>query len=109
MSGKHTESPPRSKENHQESKRQLFNSFKTEELTNASLKRYLNLNRYSLAIQCKLANNKKTFKKLYPEIDKSLLNFKQRVLLIMPIKLLILTKKLHLTLIKNRIYISSYK
>ena len=98
-----------SKENHQESKRILFNSFKTEEQTNASLKNYLNLNRYSLAIQCKLAKNKKTFKKLYPEIDKSLLNFKQKMLLIIPIKILVLTKKIHLKLIKNNIYISSYK
>ncbi|MDD7885336.1 glycosyltransferase family 2 protein [Flavivirga sp. 57AJ16] len=98
-----------SKENHQESKRALFNSFKTEENTNKSLKKYLNLNRYSLAIQCKLVKNKRTFKKLYPEIDKSLLNLKQKLLLITPYQLVILIKKVHLALIKNHIYISSYK
>ena len=98
-----------SKENHQESKRNLFNSFKDEESTNATLKKYLNLNRYSLAIQCKLAKNNKTFKKLYPEIDKTLLNLKQKILLVMPSHLLVLTKRIHLSLIRNRVYISSFK
>jgi len=98
-----------SKENHQESKRMLFNSFKAEEKVNASLKKYLNLNRYSLAIQCKLANNKKTFKKLYPEIDKSLLNLKQVLLLKFPSSVLQIIKKIHLFLIDSQIYISSYK
>lgn len=98
-----------SKENHQESKRDLFNNFKNEESNNVTLKNYLNLNRYSLAIQCKFSNNKTTFKKLYSEIDKSLLNLKQKILLELPIKSLILVKKIHLLLIKNHIYISSYK
>lgn len=98
-----------SKENHQESKRMLFNSFKIEEQSHPSLKRYLNLNRYSLAIQCKLANNKKTFQKLYPEIDKSLLNFKQKLLLHLPRFALKLFKRFQKILIKNQIYLSSFK
>tara|TARA_R110002049_G_scaffold116110_1_gene268460 strand:+ start:22671 stop:23606 length:936 start_codon:yes stop_codon:yes gene_type:complete len=98
-----------SKENHQESKRELFNSFKTEEASSPTLKTYLNLNRYSLAIQCKLADNKKTFEKLYPEINKARINFKQKILLVLPHRLLVLIKKIHLVFIKNRIYISSYK
>ncbi|OEJ98980.1 hypothetical protein A8C32_07300 [Flavivirga aquatica] len=98
-----------SKENHQESKRILFNSFQQEEKLNKSLNIYLNLNRYSLAIQCKLAKNKTTFAKLYPEIDKKLLNFKQKILLEMPSNILMLTKKFHLFLITKGIYISSFK
>ena len=98
-----------SKENHQECKRLLFNSFKKEEQNNKSLKRYLNLNRYSLAIQCKLVKNMNTFKKLYPEIDKSLLNFRQKTLLMAPNGLVRFIKILHLILIKNKIYISSFK
>ncbi len=98
-----------SKENHQEVKYVLFNNFKNDETINTSLKQYLNLNRYSLAIQCKLAKNKKTFHKLLPEIDSKLLNLKQKTLLIIPDYLLILTKRIHLFLINNGIYISSFK
>lgn len=98
-----------SKKQNQTSKLDVFNNFKTEEAINSSLKKYLNLNRYSLAIQCKLTSNIKTFKKLYPEIDQSLLNLKQKLLLNLPHKLLIAAKKIHLALIKNQIYVSSYK
>ncbi|TBN05625.1 glycosyltransferase family 2 protein [Hyunsoonleella flava] len=98
-----------SKENHQEGKYLLFNSFTDEELNNKSLHLYLTLNRYSLAIQCKRAKNKKTFKKLLPEIDTSLLNWKQRLLLQTPSSLVILLKKIHLFLISKGFYVSSYK
>lgn len=98
-----------SKENHQEGKYILFSSFKDEEKNNPSLHLYLILNRYSLAIQCKRARNKTTFKKLLPEIDTSLLNWKQRLLLHTPSSLVILLKKIHLFLISKGVYISSYK
>ncbi|WP_298555153.1 glycosyltransferase family 2 protein [uncultured Algibacter sp.] len=98
-----------SKENHQEGKFLLFNSFKAEEQNNTSLHLYLTLNRYSLAIQCKRAKNIATFKKLLPEIDTTLLNWKQRVLLQMPSSVVIFLKKWHLFLISKGIYISSYK
>jgi hypothetical protein len=96
-----------SKENHQFSKRELFNSFKAYEKKDAALRKYLTLNRYSLSIQCKLASNKDTFKKLLPEIDKNHLNTKQKILLLMPRSILKLKKIIHLFLIKKGIYISS--
>lgn len=98
-----------SKENHQESKRELFNSFKNEEQNNKSLHQYLTLNRYSLAIQCKKSKNKKTLKKLRLEIDTSLLNWKQKKLLKTPSSMLIFFKNIHLFLISKGLYISSYK
>lgn len=98
-----------SKENHQEGKYDMFNSFKKEEIHNESLRQYLNLNRYSLAIQCKRAKNYKTFRKLLPEIDLTLLNKKQLFLLKAPSLVVILLKKFHLFLASKNIYISSYK
>lgn len=98
-----------SKKNHQISKQKLFNSFKEFEKTNPSLRHYLTLNRYSLAIQCKLASNKETFRKLLPEIDKTHLNLKQKVLLHMPKGILKLKKRIYYFLIKNGIYISTFK
>ncbi|WP_147678946.1 glycosyltransferase family 2 protein [Algibacter pacificus] len=93
---------------HQDIKYELFNSFKAEEEAFPYLKKYLTLNKYSLAIQCKLANNKTTFKKLYPTIDKSLLNSKQRLLLIAPVFTTKLAKKIHSFLIKKNIYFTAY-
>ena len=52
-----------------------------EETVNKSLKMYLDLNRFSIAIQNKLAGNKEEAKTLISKIDMSNLNAKQRVLL----------------------------
>jgi glycosyltransferase involved in cell wall biosynthesis len=98
-----------SKENYQEIKYYLFNGFKNEEASNITLKQYLNLNRYALAIQCKMAKNEETFQKLLPEINTRQLNLKQMILLTMPRVFLIFIKKIHLYLIKRGIYISSFK
>lgn len=98
-----------SKINDLESKFKLFTSYKNHESTNKYLKQYLNLYRYSLAIQCILSKNKDTFQKLLPEIDMTLLNYKQKILLRMPHKLLAFLKKTHLFLINRGIYISSFK
>lgn len=98
-----------SKENHQTIKYKLFNSYKIEENNLPSLKKYLTLNRYSLAIQCKLAKNYKLFDKLKQEIDVNLLNQKQRFLLKSPYLIVAFFKSLHLFLVKQNIYMSSYK
>lgn len=98
-----------SKENHQHIKLKMLSSFSEFEKTNESLRRYLALNRYSLAIQCKQASNKITLKKLLPQIDKSYLTSKQKVLLAMPKQVLKYQKTLYYFLIKNGRYISTYK
>jgi len=98
-----------SKTNHQISKEQLFSNFSEHEKKNPSLHHYLILNRYSLAIQCKLASNQATFRTLLPQIDKKHLNTKQRIILSMPKDIIILMKKLYYFFINNGIYISSYK
>lgn len=57
-----------------------FNSF-NEELTNPSLKKYLDLNRFSIAIQHKLVGNDSEARELISQIDSNNLNDKQRLLL----------------------------
>jgi len=55
--------------------------FKTEEKFNSSLKTFLDLNRYSLALQAKLWGDKKSFSIFFSKIDFNNLNKKQRFLL----------------------------
>lgn len=98
-----------SKENHRLAKFHLFNKFKEEEKTNVSLKKYLDLNRYSIAIHCKYHNDKETFNKFSEVIDPESLNAKQRFLLNLPNFTLIALKKFHLLLIKKGIYLTAFR
>jgi GT2 family glycosyltransferase len=97
-----------SKENHQESKYQLFKSYEAAATSNNSLKIYLNSLKYSLAIQCVLSNNGETFKKIKKELDYSSLNWKQKLLLKQPKTLTKILKKIHTLLKAKGLYISSY-
>ncbi|MDO7138314.1 glycosyltransferase family 2 protein [Algibacter lectus] len=98
-----------SKKNYQEIRYTIVNSFKEEEAQNASLNKYLNLNRYALAMQCKLIGNKALYRKLISEIDLKPLNLKQKTLLRIPRFSAILMKKFYFFLLKNKLYISSFK
>jgi len=73
----------------------FFEKFEVEEEKNSTLKKYLDLNRYSLAIKHKLNDDQDTFKELSKNIDLSNLNKKQLFLLKQPrviLKLLLITK-----------------
>lgn len=71
-----------------------FSKFSEQEKTNPDLKKFLDLNRFSLAIKCKIGNEKALFENYYKEIDLNNLRLKKRLLLIMPA--LILTPLIHL-------------
>ncbi|MDR7370892.1 glycosyltransferase family 2 protein [Flavobacterium aquidurense] len=58
-----------------------FSKFTELEKTNSDLKYFLDLNRFSLAIKCKLASNKTRFDYYYKEIDLKKIGFKKRFLL----------------------------
>ena len=66
-----------------------FNKFSKEEKNNKYLKKYLDLNRYSLALQYKMAKNNKMYNDLCETIDFGNLNNKQLFLLKTPTFLLI--------------------
>lgn len=87
----------------------FINSYKKEEASNPSLKLYLDINRYALAIRCLINNEDAIYKKVKNEIDYKNLNFKQKLLLSCPKPLLIFSKKIHSSLIKNGYYFSAFK
>lgn len=98
-----------SKGNYRESKYELFDSFPEEEKLNASLKKYLDLNRYSLAIQCKYFGDRRVLGKLKSGIAPSSLNFKQKLLLNSPSFVVRGLKRLYLFLLKKNVYLTTYR
>lgn len=74
----------------------IFSKFSEQEKRNPDLKKFLDLNRFSLAIKCKISNNNKLFESYYKSIDLKKLGYKKRILLLFPssiLKLLIRLKK----------------
>ncbi|MEL1255297.1 glycosyltransferase family 2 protein [Flavobacterium sp. DGU38] len=72
-----------------------FYKYQLLEETNPELKKFLDLNRFSLAIKSKLIKDKKSFNKLYKQIDLNKLSLKKRLLLRLPsflLKILIALK-----------------
>lgn len=86
----------------------FISSFSEEEKTNSSLKLYLDINRYALAIRTLMNNNKVLYKKLKQEIDFKNLNLKQRILLYSPDFIIQSIKKFQRFLIKNKLYLTAY-
>lgn len=74
-----------------------------------SLKKYLDLNRFSIAIQYKLAGNKSECKKYSDKIDFKNLNLKQKILLKSPIFIARALKNLQLLLRQLNINLSAFK
>lgn len=61
-----------------------FSKFEAEEQKHAGLKRFLDMNRFSLAIKSKINGDKGSFQQFYSGIDLNHLSYKKRLLLIMP-------------------------
>lgn len=97
-----------SKSNYNDIRYEFINNFSDEEKENPSLKLYLDINRYAVALRCKLNGEKKLYQRLKSEIDYRNLNFKQKLLLSSPKFILKFTKQLQRVLIKNGIYFSAY-
>ncbi len=83
-------------------------SYSKEEQLNTSLKKYLDINRYALAIRCKMNNEIELYEKVKNEIDYKNLNFKQKMLLRFPKFLLKFIKRFQHFLIDKKIYLSAY-
>lgn len=65
-----------------------FCKYNSLEKTNHSLKKFLDLNRFSLAIKSKITGNKKCFSAFYAAIDLENLSLKKRILLQLPVFML---------------------
>lgn len=86
----------------------FINSYSEEEKTNPSLKLYLDINRYAVALRSKINGENEIYKKLKNEIDFKNLNIKQKFLIKSPRSVIQLFKILQNFLIKNNIYINAY-
>ena len=87
----------------------LFEKFKAVELPTTSFKKYIDLNRFSVAIERKIAKDYINYRRLRNGIDPLNLNFKQRIILNMPSILIGLLKRLQNTLLRCNIYLSPFK
>jgi glycosyltransferase involved in cell wall biosynthesis len=65
-----------------------FSKYTSLEKTNANLKKFLDLNRFSLAIKSKIIGDEERFQVFYQEIDLKNLSLKKRILLQLPVFLL---------------------
>lgn len=97
-----------SKTNYLNPRLKIIEKLKPEENDQHFLKKYLDVNRFSLALQAKLRHQPETFKKLINEIDKSNLNSKQKFLLNCPAWVLKLMKNIQNKLVKIGIYKSAF-
>lgn len=66
------------------SKKPLFNNYKKQEARNKYLRRFLNRNRYSMALMSKIHKDKCNFEYYYSEISLSELTIKEKIFLITP-------------------------
>ena len=87
----------------------LFEKFKDKEISNNSFKKYMNLNRFSVAIERKIAGDFSSYNQLIKEIETENLNLKQRLLLKTPSVIIKLLKLLQNVLLRYDIYLSPFK
>lgn len=87
----------------------LFEKFKDVDTSNSSFKKYMDLNRFSVAIERKIAGDFSNYNHLKNKIDFENLNLKQRVLLNTPSVFIKLLKQIQSLLLRNDIHLSSYK
>ena len=86
-----------------------FYKFEEQEKTNLNLKKFLDLNRFSLAIKSKLIADNENFNYYYKGIDLKNLTLKKRLLLLMPSIILKLLIHLKLILTNNGLGSSVFK
>ncbi|WP_299111816.1 glycosyltransferase family A protein [uncultured Winogradskyella sp.] len=87
----------------------MLNKHKDKEKQNPSLKAHLDVNRFMIAMEAKLRNDYENYKKVKQEINPKHLNYKLRLLLILPANILRLLKKLKFFLLKKKLYISPFR
>ncbi|WP_303316209.1 glycosyltransferase [Flavivirga abyssicola] len=98
-----------SKKEYNDIRYDFINNYTEQEQENSSLKLYLDINRYAVALRCKLNNEFVLYKKLKKQIDFKNLNLKQKLLINQPNFLLKLIKQIQNFLISKNIYLSAFK
>ncbi len=87
----------------------LISNYLIEERKDTSLKLYLDINRYALALRSKMNNQFELYQKLIKQINYKNLNLKQKILLKLPVPLLKFLKWFQIKLINKKIYLTAYK
>jgi glycosyltransferase involved in cell wall biosynthesis len=87
----------------------IFEKFYDSESKHSALKKYLDLNRFSIAVDRKINGDFKNYKLLKKSILKKNLNLKQRLMLECPKVVLIGLKKIQRQLIQQNIYLTAFK
>ena len=87
----------------------VLHRFKEDEENNASLKKYMDINRFSVAIERKMNKDKQSFRAIVRDIDLSNLNTKQKILLKLPRLALYSLKKFQEFLIKQKLYLTAFR
>ena len=98
-----------SKKNIRQGKYDFLSQYEEKEKNHPGFKKFLDINRYAIAIQCKYYKDIALLKLLKKDINPSSLTFKQRLLLNCPSGIVIGLKKLHTLLIKNNIYLTAFR
>ena len=83
--------------------------YKETENTNKSFKKYLDLNRFAIAMERKMNGDNDSFQKIISKIDYENLNAKQKMILKLPSSIIKAIKQLQVFLIKNNIYLSPFR
>ena len=86
-----------------------FYKFKELEKYNPEMKKFLDLNRCSLAIRSKINRKNDEFKELYNAINLKNLTIKKRVLLLLPSTVLIYLVRLQKVLVNNNLSRNEFK
>jgi len=97
-----------SKSSHVSDRINILNRFTKDEKNNASFKKFMDLNRFSIAIERKINGDHENFKKIIKDINYENLNFKQKLLVRFPKFLLKFIIKLQRLLIDRGVYLTSY-
>ena len=90
-------------------KLKILERFKKSEVTNKSLKGYLDVIRFALAMDRKMSGDILNFVKIVKDIDLTNLNVKQQLILKLPGFAIRLLKRFQLFLIKHNIYLTPFK
>lgn len=90
--------------------RQLFlDKFIEQEKTNKQLKKFMDMNRYAIAINFKMNNKGAISKSIFENIDSKNISFKQKFIFSLPSKLLQITFKLKKALDKKGVFFHLYR
>lgn len=87
----------------------FLNKYISIEKENYDFKKYMDINRYAVAIERKISRDQEQFRNITKDINYNNLNFKQKLLLHLPGSVLKKLKQLQVFLIKNNVYLSAFR